>query len=246
MNSKGKNIAVVAVSGGMDSCVTTAIANKNYELALAHFNYGQRTEKRELKAFNDIASYYKVDQKLIVDFHQFKTIGGSSLTDEKIKVSKADLNNKRNLLSSRQVPTSYVPFRNANILSACVSWAEVLNAKAVFIGAVFEDATGYPDCRPEFFKAFEKMVDLGTKPETKIKIETPVIHLSKSEIIKKGMKLKAPLHLTWSCYKNEDEACGVCDSCAFRLRGFQQAGIEDPIPYNVRPDYTSKSKILNH
>jgi len=118
MNSKGKNIAVVAVSGGMDSCVTTAIANKNYELALAHFNYGQRTEKRELKAFNDIAGFYKVDKKLIVDFHQFKTIGGSSLTDGKIKVSKADLKNKN-------VPTSYVPFRNANILSACVSWAEV-------------------------------------------------------------------------------------------------------------------------
>ena len=230
MNSKGKNIAVVAVSGGMDSCVTTAIANKNYELALAHFNYGQRTEKRELKAFNDIAGFYKIDKKLIVDFHQFKTIGGSSLTDEKIKVSKADLSNKN-------VPTSYVPFRNANILSACVSWAEVLNAKTVFIGAVFEDAAGYPDCRPEFFQAFEKMIDLGTKPETKIKIETPVIHLSKSEIIKKGIELKAPLHLTWSCYQNEDEACGVCDSCAFRLRGFQQAGIEDPIQYTLKPSY---------
>jgi 7-cyano-7-deazaguanine synthase len=230
MNSKGKNIAVVAVSGGMDSCVTTAIANKNYELALAHFNYGQRTEKRELKAFIDIAGFYKVDKKLIVDFHQFKTIGGSSLTDGKIKVSKADLKNKN-------VPTSYVPFRNANILSACVSWAEVLNAKAVFIGAVFEDATGYPDCRPEFFKAFEKMIGLGTKPETKIKLETPVIHLSKSEIIKKGIELGAPIHLTWSCYQNEDEACGVCDSCAFRLRGFQQAGIEDPIQYTLKPSY---------
>ena len=230
MNSKGKNIAVVAVSGGMDSCVTTAIANKNYELALAHFNYGQRTEKRELKAFIDIAGFYKVDKKMIVDFHQFKTIGGSSLTDGKIKVSKADLKNKN-------VPTSYVPFRNANILSACVSWAEVLNAKAVFIGAVFEDATGYPDCRPEFFKAFEKMIGLGTKPETKIKLETPVIHLSKSEIIKKGIELGAPIHLTWSCYQNEDEACGVCDSCAFRLRGFQQAGIEDPIQYTLKPSY---------
>lgn len=239
MNSRGKNIAVVAVSGGLDSCVTTSIAYQNYELALAHFNYGQRTEKRELKAFNDIADYYKAKNRLVIDFSQFKEIGGSSLTDEKIKVSKADLSNKN-------IPTSYVPFRNANILSACVSWAEVLNAKAVFIGAVYEDATGYPDCRPEFFKAFERMIGLGTKPETKIKIETPVIHLSKSEIIKKGIELKAPLHLTWSCYQNEDEACGVCDSCAFRLRGFQQAGIEDPIPYRARPDYTSKSKILNH
>ncbi|HLG32149.1 MAG TPA: 7-cyano-7-deazaguanine synthase QueC [Ignavibacteriaceae bacterium] len=230
MNSRGKNIAVVAVSGGLDSCVTTAIANKNYELALAHFNYGQRTENRELKAFNDIAGYYKVDKKLIIDFPQFKTIGGSSLTDENIKVAKADLSNKN-------IPTSYVPFRNANILSACVSWTEVLNANAVFIGAVFEDATGYPDCRPEFFKAFENMIEFGTKPETKIKLETPVIHLSKSEIIKKGIELGAPLYLTWSCYQNEDEACGVCDSCAYRLRGFQQAGIEDPIPYKVKPDY---------
>jgi 7-cyano-7-deazaguanine synthase len=235
MSKELKNIAVIALSGGLDSCVTTAIANENCELALAHFNYGQRTEKRELKAFNDIADFYRVDKRLVIDFTQFKKIGGSSLTDEKIKVSTADLSNKN-------IPTSYVPFRNANILSACVSWAEVLNAKAVFIGAVFEDATGYPDCRPEFFKLFEKVVGIGTKPGTKIKIETPVIHLSKSEIIKKGIELNAPLHLTWSCYQNEDEACGVCDSCAFRLRGFQMAGVEDPVSYVVRPDYSGIPK----
>jgi 7-cyano-7-deazaguanine synthase len=233
MKKEKINIAVVAVSGGLDSCVTAAFANENYELALAHFNYGQRTERRELKAFNDIAGYYNVEKKLIIDFQQFKSIGGSALTDENLKISKADLNNKN-------IPASYVPFRNANILSACVSWAEILNAKAVFIGAVYEDATGYPDCRPEFFKAFEKVIDLGTKPETKIIIETPVIHLSKSDIIKKGIELGAPLHLTWSCYQNEDEACGVCDSCAFRLRGFQQTGIEDPIPYKTRPDYATR------
>jgi len=222
--------AVVAVSGGMDSCVTAAIANLSYKLALVHINYGQRTEKRELKAFNDIADFYKVEKKLIIDLSHFTRIGGSSLTDKNIEIHKADLN-------SKAVPNSYVPFRNANILSACISWAEVLNASTVFIGAVYEDASGYPDCRPEFFTAFEKMADIGTKPETKIKIETPIINLSKSEIVKKGIELGAPLHLTWSCYQSEDEACGECDSCAFRLRGFQQAGVEDPISYKVKPKY---------
>ena len=230
MTNNNKNTAVVALSGGMDSCVTAAIANKNFELALAHINYGQRTEARELKAFNDIADFYEVQKRLVIDYTHLSKIGGSSLTDKKIKVTEADLTNK-------SIPSSYVPFRNANILSACISWAEVLNASAVFIGAVYEDSSGYPDCRPEFFTAFEKMIDAGTKPSTKIKIETPIINYSKSEIIKKGIELGAPLKLTWSCYQNEDEACGVCDSCALRLRGFQQAGIEDPISYKVRPLY---------
>lgn len=225
-----KKTAVVALSGGMDSCVTAAIANMEYNLALIHINYGQRTQSRELKAFNDIADYYKVDKKLIIDLAHFTRIGGSSLTDMNLNVEKADLANK-------EIPNSYVPFRNANILCACVSWAEVIKAEAVFIGAVYEDASGYPDCRPQFFDAFEKVIDLGTKPETKIKIETPIINFSKSEIVKKGIELKAPLHLTWSCYQSEDEACGVCDSCAYRLRGFYQAGVEDPIPYKVRPNY---------
>jgi len=237
MSSIKKQPAVVAVSGGMDSCVTVAIANENYQLFFAHINYGQRTEKRELKAFNDIADYFGVKERLVIDYSHLSKIGGSSLTDKSIAVSNADLSNKRNPPAGRQVPTSYVPFRNANILSACVSWAEVLNARAVFIGAVYEDSSGYPDCRPEFFSAFEKMIDLGTKPETKIKIETPVIHLSKAEIVKKGVELNAPLHLTWSCYQNEDEACGVCDSCALRLKGFQTAGVEDPINYKTKPNY---------
>ncbi len=237
MSLLNKEIAVVAVSGGMDSCVTAAIANENFELAFAHINYGQRTEKRELKAFYDIADYFGVKERLVIDYSHLSEIGGSSLTDKNIEVSKADLSNKRGLPAGRQVPTSYVPFRNANILSACVSWAEVLNAKAVFIGAVYEDSSGYPDCRPDFFSEFEIMIDLGTKPETKIKLETPIIHLSKAEIIKKGIELKAPLHLTWSCYQNEDEACGVCDSCALRLRGFQKTGIEDPINYKTKPNY---------
>jgi 7-cyano-7-deazaguanine synthase len=225
-----KKIAVVAASGGLDSCVTAAIANENYLLALAHINYGQRTETRELKAFNDIAEHYKVEKKLVIDYTHLSRIGGSSLTDNDIEVSKADLTNN-------EVPSSYVPFRNANILSACASWAEVLGAEAIFMGAVFEDSSGYPDCRPAFFETFEKAIDLGTKPETNLKIETPIIHLNKSEIIAKGIELNAPLNLTWSCYQNEDEACGECDSCALRLRGFQQAGVEDPIPYKTRPIY---------
>ncbi len=214
----------------MDSCVTAAIAAKDYSLAAVHINYGQKTERRELKAFNDIADYYNIEKRLIVDLKHLAQIGGSSLTDASINISLANL-------SSKKIPTSYVPFRNANILSVCVSWAEVLNAEAVFVGAVFEDSSGYPDCRPEFFEAFENAIKAGTKPETKIKIVTPIIHYSKSEIVKKGIELNAPLHLTWSCYQNEDEACGVCDSCALRLRGFQQAGVEDVIPYKVKPKY---------
>jgi 7-cyano-7-deazaguanine synthase len=230
MQSSKNNIAVIAVSGGMDSCVTAAIANLDYKLAFAHINYAQRTEKRELKSFTEIADHYGVKDRLIINYTHLAKIGGSSLTDTNIAVSKADLN-------SKEIPSSYVPFRNANILSACVSWAEVLNASAVFIGAVYEDSSGYPDCRLDFFSAFEKMVDLGTKPETKIKIVTPIINSSKAEIVKKGIELDAPLHLTWSCYQSEDDACGVCDSCALRLRGFQQAGFEDPIKYKLKPKY---------
>jgi 7-cyano-7-deazaguanine synthase len=227
---ENKKIAVVAVSGGLDSCVSAAIANKEYELAFAHINYGQRTQKRELKAFNDIANFYSAKHRIIIDFNHLAKIGGSSLTDDSMSVKKADL-------ESDEIPTSYVPFRNANILTACVSWAEVIGAKAVFIGAVFEDSSGYPDCRPDFFDAFNSVINLGTKPETNIEIKTPIIHMNKNEIIEKGIELNAPLELTWSCYQSEDKACGVCDSCALRLRGFQQLGIEDPIPYKTRPEY---------
>ena len=225
----------MAVSGGMDSCVTAAIAAESHELYLLHVNYGQRTEERELIAFNDIAEFYNAKGKLIVDLQHFSFIGGSSLTDKNIEVSNADT-------SEKEIPTSYVPFRNAHIISACVSWAEVLEANAVFIGAVWEDSSGYPDCRPEFFKSFERSVELGTKPSTHIKIETPIINFTKKDIVLKGLKLKAPLHLTWSCYKNEEEACGVCDSCALRLRGFQQAEVEDPIKYKIKPIY--KEQII--
>lgn len=225
-----KKLAVVALSGGLDSCVTTAIALRDYNVATVHINYGQRTENKELSSFHNICDYYGIEKKLVIDFAHLNRIGGSSLTDMSIEVTKADLGNK-------EIPNSYVPFRNAHILTACVSWAEVIGANAVFIGAVYEDASGYPDCRPEFFEAFEKVAELGTKPDTHIKIVTPIIHLTKAEIVKKGIELKAPLHLTWSCYKDEDEACGVCDSCAFRLRGFRQAGVEDPIKYRERPEY---------
>ncbi len=227
---KNKKIAVVAVSGGLDSCVTSAIANQKYELAFAHINYGQRTQKRELKAFNDIADFYNVKHRIIIDFNHLAKIGGSSLTDYSMNIAEANL-------ETDEIPNSYVPFRNANILTACVSWAEVIEAEAIFIGAVFEDSSGYPDCRPDFFDAFNKVISFGTKPETEIKIKTPIIHLNKNEIIEKGMELNAPLNLTWSCYQSEDKACGVCDSCALRLRGFQQVGIPDPIPYIVKPKY---------
>jgi 7-cyano-7-deazaguanine synthase len=222
--------AIVLVSGGLDSCVTAAIAAIDYELIFLHLNYRQKTEKRELRAFNEIADFYKVDQRFIVDVSFFSKIGGSSLTDPKMAVAKADLENER-------VPTSYVPFRNANILAVAVSHAEVLGASKIFIGAVEEDSSGYPDCRIDFFKAFNHVIKTGTKPETDLEIITPVINLKKWQIVEKGLELGAPLDKTWSCYQSEEEACGVCDSCALRLRGFQKIGVEDPLPYKEKPHY---------
>ena len=219
--------AIVLVSGGMDSCVTAAIAAaENDSTAFLHISYGQRTESRERQAFNDIADFYGVANRLDVSIEYLAKIGGSSLTDGKIPVSAADL-------SSKEIPSSYVPFRNANMLAIATSWAEVLGANGIYIGAVGEDSSGYPDCRPEFYEAFQKTIDTGTKPATHIEIRTPIIQLSKAEIVKKGLELCAPLHLTWSCYRSEDLACGTCDSCALRLRGFEQAGIEDPLKYAV-------------
>lgn len=216
---------IVLVSGGMDSCVTAAIAHvENKELAFLHISYGQRTENRERKAFNDIADFYDVEKRLDISIEHLAKIGGSSLTDKHIQVTEANL-------ESREIPTSYVPFRNANMLSIATSWAEVLDASAIYVGAVAEDSSGYPDCRPEFYEAFQKAIDAGTKPDTHIKIKTPIIHLTKAEIVKKGMELNAPLHLSWSCYRSEDMACGTCDSCALRLRGFERAGVKDPIVY---------------
>jgi len=229
-----RDLAIVLVSGGMDSCVTAAIANQDYEMAFLHLNYGQRTEKRELKAFHGIADYYEVQKKLIVNVEHLKQIGGSSLTDESIEVQRADLN--RN-----QIPTSYVPFRNAHILSIAVSWGEVLGARKIFVGAVEEDSSGYPDCRNEYYEAFNKVIRLGTKPETHLEIVTPIIAMKKNQIVLKGMELAAPFHLSWSCYQREDVACGICDSCALRLRGFQIACVEDPLPYSEKPSYITIS-----
>lgn len=231
-----KSRAVVLVSGGMDSCVTAAIANLEYELAFLHINYRQRTELRELKAFYALADHYNVQLRLVADLTHLGAIGGSSLTDRTIEVTTADTT-KLFQSKKNEIPTSYVPFRNANLLSVAVSWAEVLGAQKIFIGAVEEDSSGYPDCRKEFYEAFNAAIDVGTKPETKISIITPVMNLKKSEIVKRGKELNAPFELTWSCYQSEDLACGVCDSCALRLRAFQMAGIDDPLPYSHRPKY---------
>lgn len=223
---KNKEIAVVLVSGGMDSALTAAYANKEYTLAFLHVNYGQKTQKKELQAFNDIADYYNASERLVVDISHLKDIGGSSLTDEKMEVSPADPD-------SKEIPTSYVPFRNANILSIAVSWAEILCAHKIYIGAVEEDSSGYPDCRKEFFDAYNKMIEKGTKPGSCITVETPIIDLSKKDIVLKSIGMGSPLHLTWSCYKENDEACGECDSCMIRLKGFKNAGIEDPVKYKT-------------
>jgi 7-cyano-7-deazaguanine synthase len=220
----------------MDSCVTAAIAHQHHDLAFLHINYGQRTERRELHSFHALADHYHIRKRLVADMTHLSAIGGSSLTDRTIAVTNAD---PQKLFHAKKndIPTSYVPFRNANILAVATSWAEVLGAQHIFIGAVEEDSSGYPDCRKEFYNAFQKVIDLGTKPETKITIETPVIHMSKPEIILRGKELNAPFELTWSCYKSEDTACGVCESCALRLRAFQHVGMEDPISYSVRPTY---------
>jgi 7-cyano-7-deazaguanine synthase len=221
-----KDIAIVLVSGGMDSVTCAAIANeKHEELAFLHLQYGQKTSRKELECFNKIADHYKVpiSRRLIVDMSFLQTIGGSSLTDSSIEVSDFQGD-------SEIIPSSYVPFRNAHIVSTAVSWAEVIKANTIYIGANYEDSPGYPDCRPEYYDSFNQLLKVGTK-EGLIKIETPIIYLKKSDIIKKAMELKAPLELSWSCYSREDKACGICDSCALRLRAFKQLEIKDPIKY---------------
>ncbi len=234
--------AVVLLSGGMDSCVSAAIAREDHgpaNVAFLHAGYGQRTQDRERRAFGEIADFYNVaaHDRLIVHLDHFRAIGGSALTDESIAVPENDLNSAGTHGTS--IPVTYVPFRNAHFLSVAVSWAEAIGAGAIYIGAVAEDSSGYPDCRPEYYQAFQEVVRVGTRPETKIEIVTPVITLKKSEIIRHGIALSAPLHLTWSCYQGQDLACGVCDSCLLRLRAFAEAGIPDPIPYqrvaSVRP-----------
>jgi 7-cyano-7-deazaguanine synthase len=220
-------LAICLVSGGMDSCVTAAIARaENDELAFLHVSYGQLTEQRERRAFDDLANHYQVKLRLTVSIEHLSRIGGSSLTDHQIPVSSANLGN-------RAIPSSYVPFRNAHFLSIATSWAEVIQASRIYIGAVSEDSSGYPDCRPEFYSAFQRVIDLGTKPETALEIRTPIIAMKKREIVLKGQSLAAPIEFTWSCYQESERACGECDSCALRLRAFREAGVTDPIPYRL-------------
>src|SRR5580698_9616912 len=223
---------VVLLSGGMDSCVVTAIANVTHRLALIHTSYGQRTERRERRSFDEIADFYDVRERLAIRLDSFAQIGGSALTDQRIEVPESG----EALEPHAAIPVTYVPFRNAHFLSAAVSWAEVIGATAIFIGAVAEDSSGYPDCRPEYYRAFAELIKQGTRPETHIEIVTPVIAMRKSEIVRRGVELGAPLDKTWSCYQFEDEACGMCDSCRLRLRAFAEAGLPDPIPYRARVD----------
>ena len=223
--------AVVLLSGGMDSCVTAAIARETHELALVHASYGQLTERRERQAFTEIADYYGVRERLAVHLQHFAQIGGSALTDTRISVPEGKLGAQ---VSGNEIPSTYVPFRNAHFLSVAVSWGEVIGATAIFIGAVAEDSSGYPDCRPEYYRVFQQLVREGTKPDTQIEIVTPVIDMRKWQIIKRGLELKAPLDRTWSCYQSEDAACGVCDSCRLRLSAFAEAGIGDPIAYRAQ------------
>ncbi len=229
-SENGRPLAVVLLSGGMDSCVTATLAARSHRLAVLHSSYGQRTEKRERRAFEEIAEFLGAERKLHIDQRYMAAIGGSALTDSSVEVPDADL------VAAQQgeIPVTYVPFRNAHFLAAAASWAEVLGAGVIFIGAVEQDSSGYPDCRPAYYEAFNRVVETGTRPETSIEISTPLIGLSKAEIIAWGVELNAPLHLTWSCYRSEDAACGSCDSCALRLRAFEQAGMRDPIRYAVR------------
>jgi 7-cyano-7-deazaguanine synthase len=233
--------AVVLLSGGMDSCVTAAIAHETHQLALVHASYGQRTERRERQSFDEIADFYSVNERLVVRLDHLSQIGGSALTDERIAVPervRAPLGARQieveNPSAGNEIPVTYVPFRNAHFLAVAVSWAEVIGASAIFIGAVAEDSSGYPDCRPAYYRVFQQLVREGTRPETQIEIVTPVIGMRKREIIQRGIELGAPLDRTWSCYQFDDEACGSCDSCRLRLKAFMEAGVTDPIAYRAR------------
>jgi 7-cyano-7-deazaguanine synthase len=217
--------AVVLLSGGMDSCVCAALAAREYDAAAVHVSYGQRTEERERQSFLAICRRLNIYDKLAVRNEALRAIGGSALTDENIAVPAL-----QDLSATHPIPVTYVPFRNAHFLAVAVSWAEVLGAEKVYIGAVEQDSSGYPDCRPAYYDAFNRVIEAGTK-EGKIEIVTPLIAMRKVEIVRLGLELGAPFDLTWSCYSREDRACGVCDSCVLRLRAFAAAGIEDPIPY---------------
>ena len=218
-----KSRAVALLSGGMDSCVCAALAARDYDPAAVHVSYGQRTEERERRAFLAVCDRLGIRNRLVVRNEALRAIGGSALTDANIAVPES-------AGIGHEIPVTYVPFRNAHFLAVAVSWAEVLGAERVYIGAVEQDSSGYPDCRPAYYRAFNEVVKAGTK-EGQIEIVTPLIGMRKAEIVRLGLELGAPFDLTWSCYSREDSACGVCDSCVLRLRAFREAGALDPIPY---------------
>ncbi|MFD1645132.1 7-cyano-7-deazaguanine synthase QueC [Haloarchaeobius litoreus] len=224
--------AVVLASGGMDSATAAYLAaDRGYEVCLLHTSYGQNTQTREFES----AEALSVELDAVVDFLHVETghlqaVGGSSLTDDEVAVADADLD-------ADEIPSSYVPFRNANLLSMAVSYAEAKDCDALFIGAHSEDFSGYPDCRPAFFDAFQTVVDVGTRPETDIAIEAPFVEWSKTDIAERGLELGVPYEHTWSCYRADAPACGTCDACAFRLQAFQRLGERDPIEYEERPSY---------
>ncbi|MEW6719019.1 MAG: 7-cyano-7-deazaguanine synthase QueC [Thermodesulfobacteriota bacterium] len=232
MDRQGKPIGIALVSGGMDSLVMAAFCRRECELALLHVNYGQRTEARELACFGRIAEFLEVPpgRRLVADIGYLKTIGGSALTDGSIEVPKADL-------ERRDVPVTYVPFRNAHLIAIAVSWAEVLGARNIYIGAVAADSSGYPDCRPEFYEAMNESIRRGTKEGSGIVVKAPFIGLKKKDIVRMGLSLGVPFDHSWSCYRESGKACGRCDSCALRLRAFAEADAADPLPYETRPDY---------
>ena len=221
-NSDAQPKAIVLASGGMDSCVVAAVAaERGFRLAMLHVNYGQRTEARELIAFHQLAGYFGAEEQLVADIRYLAEIGGSSLTDSAMAIPDDE--------TPGQVPSTYVPFRNATLLAIAVAWAETLGAGRVVIGAVEPDAPGYPDCRPAFYEAANRLIDLGTRPETRIRVETPLIALSKAQVVQMGADLAAPLALTWSCYRTEEVPCGTCASCLRRAEAFREAGMPDPL-----------------
>ena len=225
--SEDKQRAVVLLSGGMDSCVCAALASRDSAAAAVHISYGQRTERRERLAFDGICERLGISDRLVVRNEALRAVGGSALTDPRIAVPEA-ADSRRELDAG--IPVTYVPFRNAHFLAVAVSWAEVLGAEQIYIGAVEQDSSGYPDCRPAYYRAYNEVIKAGTK-EGRIEILTPLIGMGKSDIVRLGLELNAPFDLTWSCYSREDSACGVCDSCVLRLRAFREAGAADPIPY---------------
>ncbi len=230
--------AVLCLSGGMDSCVCAALAARDFDVYALHVGYGQRTERRELQAAREVARLTGVQDWLHLTMDLFRSIGGSALTDESIAVPRAGDVEDAATRTGDAVPVTYVPFRNAHFLSAAVSWAEVLGARTVLIGAVEQDSSGYPDCRPAYYRAFNELIRTGTR-EGDIRVDTPLIALRKSEIVRLGVELGAPFHVSWSCYAGELEACGVCESCALRLRAFREAGAQDPIPYRAAAAHAS-------